>query len=201
MTFFVKLSIPISILISDIPSTTKATNYNFNTNIAVDSQKENARYPTDIKFHPLYLYVAFICLLICCCCYCADRKKRQRTRRTESNRRENSTLPFYHRYFGNTDVPSTSSSNFVQIPIEAPVLNQIESVSNRRVSHNPLENTDPRLSPPPSYEEVIVTNESTEEPPPTYLESFFFADYFGFTKFAMCLSRSALIFEQEIQIS
>ena len=44
-------------------------------------------------------------------------------------------------------VPSASSSNFVQIPIEAPVLNQIESVSNPRVSHNPLESTDPRFLP------------------------------------------------------
>ena len=163
MICFVNLSIPISILISDIPSTTKATNYNFNTNIAVDSQK-------DIKFHPLYLYFAFICLLICTTLCYADRR---RTRRTESNSRENSTLPFYQRYFGNTDVPLASSSNIVQIPIEAPVLNQIEPVSNPRVSHNPIESTDPILLPPPSYEEVIATNESTEEPPPTYLESFF----------------------------
>ena len=70
------------------------------------------------------------------------------------------------------EVPS-SPSNFVQIPIEAPGLNQIESVSNPRVSDNPIEITDPRFLPPPSYEEVIATNDSTEEPPPTYLESFF----------------------------
>jgi hypothetical protein len=41
-----------------------------------------------------------------------------------------------------------------------------------------LENTiDPRLLPPPSYEEVIVSEDSTEEPPPTYLESF--GNYFN----------------------
>ena len=97
-------------------------------------------------------------------------------RRTESRIRENTTLPFHQRHFGNTEVEGTSTSspsNFVQIPIEAPGLNQIESVSNSRVSDNPIESTDPRFLPPPSYEEVIATNESTEEPPPTYLESFF----------------------------
>ena len=171
MTFFVKLSIPISILISDIPSTTKATYYNFNTNIAVDSQKENTRYPTD---KTIVLSVAFIWLLLCITTiYYYYKHKQTRTRRTESNSRENSTLPFYQRHFGNAEIPSTSSLNFVQIPIEATVLNQIESVSNPRVSHNPLESTDPRFLPPPSYEEVIATNDSTEEPPPTYLESFF----------------------------
>ena len=149
----------------------------------MDSQKENTRYlgnnllPTDIKTNIITLFLsgAFIWLLLCTTIYYFVRRKRTRTRtrRTESNSRENSTLPFYQRYFGNTDVPSTSSSDFVQIPIEAPVLNQIESVSNPRVSHNPLESTDPRFLPPPSYEEVIATNDSTEEPPPTYLESFF----------------------------
>ena len=100
MTFFVKLSIPISILISDIPSTTKATYYNFNTNIAVDSQKENTRYignnllPTDIKTNivTLFLSGAFIWLLLCTTIYYFLRKKR--TRGTESNSRENETLPF-----------------------------------------------------------------------------------------------------------
>jgi hypothetical protein len=145
----------------------------------VDSQKENTRYldnnllPTDIKTNVVTLFLsgAFIWLLLCTTIYYFVR--RNRTRRIESNSRENSTLPFYQRYFGNTDVPSTSSSNFVHIPIEAPILNRTESVSNRGVSHNPLESTDPRLLPPPSYEEVIATNDSTEEPPPTYLESFF----------------------------
>jgi hypothetical protein len=144
----------------------------------VDSQKENIGnnlLPTDIKTDVVTLFIsgAFIWLLLCTTIYYFVRRNRTRTRGTESNSRENSTLPFYQRYFGNTDVPSTSSSNFVQIPIEAPVLNQIDSVSNRRVSHNPLESTDPRFLPPPSYEEVIATNDSTEEPPPTYLESFF----------------------------
>ena len=86
-------------------------------------------------------------------------------------------MPFYQRHFLNSDVPS-NHSNFVQIPIEAPNFNQIESVSNPRVSNNSLENTiDPRLLPPPSYEEVIVSEDSTEEPPPTYLESF--GNYFN----------------------
>ena len=102
--------------------------------------------------------------------------ERKETRRIESRSRENTTLPFYQRHFGNTEGEGTSTSsplNFVQIPIEAPGLNQIESVSNPRVSDNPIEITDPRFLPPPSYEEVIATNESTEQPPPTYLESFF----------------------------
>ena len=102
------------------------------------------------------------------------------TRRIESRSRENTTLPFYQTHFGNSEVEDTSTlspSNFGQIPIEAPGLNQIESVSNPRVSDNPIESTDPRFLPPPSYEEVLATNESTAEPPPTYLESFF-ADYF-----------------------
>ena len=97
-------------------------------------------------------------------------------RRIESRSRENTTLLFYQRHFGNTEGEGTSTSspsNFVQIPIKAPGLNQIESASNPRVSDNPIEITDPRFLPPPSYEEVIATNESTEEPPPTYLESFF----------------------------
>ena len=82
----------------------------------------------------------------------------------------------FHQICRRTEVEGTSTlspSNIVQIPIEAPGLNQIESVSNPRVSDNPIESTDPRFLPPPSYEEVIATNESTEEPPPTYLESFF----------------------------
>ena len=73
-------------------------------------------------------------------------------RRTESRIRENITLPFHQRHFGNTEVEDTSTSspsNFVQIPIEAPGLNQIESVSNSRVSDNPIESTDPRFLPPP----------------------------------------------------
>ena len=147
----------------------------------MDSQKENTRYlgnnllPTDIKTNivTLFLSGAFIWLILCTTIYYFVRRKRTRTRRIESNSRENSTLPFYQRHFRNANEPSTSSSNFVQIPIEAPVSNQIESVSNPRISHNPLEGTDPRFLPPPSYEEVIATNESTEEPPPTYLESFF----------------------------
>ena len=115
-------------------------------------------------------------------------------RRTDSRIRENTTLPFHQRHFGNTEVEGTSTlspSNIVQIPIEAPGLNQIESVSNPRVSDNPIQSTDPRFLPPPSYEEVIATDESTEETPPTYLESQ------NVTKFATCL---ALLFERGIQI-
>ena len=66
-------------------------------------------------------------------------------RRTESRIRENTTLPFHQRHFGNTEVEGTSTlspSNIVQIPIEAPGLNQIESVSNPRVSDNPIESAE-----------------------------------------------------------
>ena len=107
-------------------------------------------------------------------CYIYTICGRKETRRIESRSRENTRLPFYQTHFGNTEVEGTSTlspSNFVQIPIEAPGSNHIESVSNPRVS-------DLRFLPPPSYEEVIATNESTAEPPPTYLESFFFTDYF-----------------------
>ena len=171
--------IPISILISDIPSATKATYYNFNTNIAVDSQKENTRYlgnnlsPKD-PFKPnklviVFCFGVFIWVLLSIL-FLRILNRRKVTRSIDSRSRENTTLPFYQRHFGNTEGEGTTStsspSNFVQIPIEAPGLNQIESVSNPRVS-------DLRFLPPPSYEEVIATNESTEEPPPTYLESFF----------------------------
>ena len=89
-----------------------------------------------------------------------------------SRSRENSTLPFHQRHFANTEVTS-SPSNLIQIPIEAPGIH-FESVSNPRVSNNSLESPiDPSLLPPPSYEEVIATNESTEEPPPSYLESLY----------------------------
>ena len=102
--------------------------------------------------------------------------RRKVKRRIESRSRENTSLPFYQRHFGNTEVESTSTSspsNFVQIPIEAPGLNQIELVSNPRVSNNSLEIIiDPRLLPPPSYEEVITNVFNPDEPPPTYLESF-----------------------------
>ena len=184
MICFVNILIPISILISDIPSTTKATYYNFNTNIAVDSQKEKTRYlgnnlsPRDpVKPNKLiivFCFGVFIWVLLSILFIRITRRKG--TRRIESRSRENTTLPFYQRHFGNTEGEGTSTSspsNFVQIPIEAPGLNQIESVSNPRVSDNPIESTDPRFLPPPSYEEVIATNESTEEPPPTYLEFFF----------------------------
>ena len=183
MTFFVNLSIPISILISDTPSTTKATYYNFNTNIAVDSQKENTRYlgnnlPKDPFQHNKLVIVWFVVgvLVLLPVLHFGIYNRRKVARRIESRNRENITLPFYQRHFGNTEVEGTSTSspsNFVQLPIEAPGLNQIESVSNPRVADNPVESTDPRFLPPPSYEEVIATNESTEEPPPTYLESFF----------------------------
>ena len=185
MICFVNILIPISILISDIPSTTKASYYNFNTNIAVDSQKENTRYlgnnlsPKD-PFKPNKLVIVFcfgvFLWVFLSILFLRILNRRKVTRRIDSRSRENTTLPFYQRHFGNTEVEDTSTSstsNFVQIPIEAPGLNQIESVSNHRVSDNPIESTDPRFSPPPSYEEVIATNESTEEPPPTYLESFF----------------------------
>ena len=83
--------------------------------------------------------------------------RRKRTRRIEARSRGNPTLPFYQRHFGhfaNTEGTS-SSSNFVQIPIEAPGIH-FESVSNPRVSNNSLESPiDPSLLPPPTYEEVI----------------------------------------------
>ena len=104
--------------------------------------------------------------------------------RIESRSRENPTLPFYQSHFGHfANTEGTSSpSNLIQIPIEAPVIH-FESVSYPRVSNNSLESPiDPSLLPPPSYEEVIGTNDSTEEPPPTYLESFNlrFAGVFNF---------------------
>ena len=200
MICFVNLSILISILISDIPSTTKTTYHNFNTNIAVDSQKENTRYlgknlPKDsFQLNKLTIAFVFGVSVLLPILFFGILNRRKVARRIESRSRENTTLPFHQRHFGNTEVEGTSTSspsNFVQIPIEAPGLNQIESVSNSRVSDNPIESTDPRFLPPPSYEEVIATNESTEEPPPTYLESQ------NVTKFATCL---ALIFEQGIQI-
>ena len=200
MICFVNLSIVISILISDIPSTTKATYYNFNTNTAVDSQNGNTRYlgnnlPKDsFQLNKLTIAFVFGVSVLLPILFFGILNRRKVARRIESRSRENTTLPFHQRHFGNTEVEGTSTSspsNFVQIPIEAPGLNQIESVSNSRVSDNPIESTDPRFLPPPSYEKVIATDESTEEPPPTYLESQ------NVTKFATCL---ALLFERGIQI-
>ena len=149
----------------------------------MDSQKENTRYlgnnlPKDPFQHNKLVIVWFVVgvLVLLPVLHFGIYNRRKVARRIESRSRENTTLPFHQRHFGNTEVEGTSTSspsNFVQIPIEAPGLNQIESVSNSRVSDNPIESTDPRFLPPPSYEEVIATNESTEEPPPTYLESFF----------------------------
>ena len=90
--------------------------------------------------------------------------RRKRTRRIESRS--------HFGHFANTEGTS-SPSNIIQIPIEAPVIH-FESVSYPRVSNNSLGSPiDPSLLPPPSYEEVIATNESTEEPPPSYLESLY----------------------------
>ena len=75
------------------------------------------------------------------------------------------------RHLSSTTVPS-NPSNFNHIPI-VNLIQYYESVSNTsRVSNNPLENIDPRLLPPPSYEEVITNVSNPDEPPPTYLESF-----------------------------
>ena len=66
----------------------------------------------------------------------------------------------------------SSPSSFAHIPI-VNLIQYYESVSNTsRVCNNPLENIDPKLLPPPSYEEVTTNNVSdSDEPPPTYLES------------------------------
>mgnify|MGYP001328253652 CR=1 FL=1 len=65
-----------------------------------------------------------------------------------------------------------SPSSFNHIPI-VNLIQYYESVSNTsRVSNSPLESIDPRLLPPPSYEEVITNVSNPDEPPPTYMESF-----------------------------
>ena len=65
----------------------------------------------------------------------------------------------------------SNPSNFNHIPI-VNLIRYYESVSNSRASNTPLESIDPRLLPPPSYEEVITNVSNPDEPPPTYLESF-----------------------------
>ena len=65
----------------------------------------------------------------------------------------------------------SNPSNFNHIPI-VNLIQYYESVSNSRASNTPLETIDPRLLPPPSYEEVITNVTNLDEPPPTYLESF-----------------------------
>ena len=64
----------------------------------------------------------------------------------------------------------SSPSSFAHIPI-VNLIQYYESVSNRRASITPLETIDPRLLPPPSYEEVTTNVSNPDEPPPTYLES------------------------------
>ena len=170
-----------TILISDIPSTsTTPATYNNpikNTNINMDSQNENSLRLRHSLIIACFLTVVLLLLIT----HFLNRRKRTRRRRIESRSRENPTLPFYQRHFGNFESTegTSSPSNLVQIPIEAPGIH-FESVSNPRVSINSLESpVDPRLLPPPSYEEVIATNDSTEQPPPTYLESFYLRFVYG----------------------
>ena len=62
-------------------------------------------------------------------------------------------------------------SNFSHIPI-VNLIQYYESVSiTSRVPNNTMENIDPKLLPPPSYEEVTTNVSNPDEPPPTYLES------------------------------
>ena len=92
------------------------------------------------------------------------------------------------RHIASTIEPSSPSS-FNHIPI-VNLIQYYESVSNTsRVSNSPLESIDPRLLPPPSYEEVITNVSNPDEPPPTYMESFWKIIWFVYTVHALLYMR------------